>query len=122
MLEDNRFEDDETLYVPEVLQDSCEFHCHRMNKVVPKYPARRIIPPRRHDRQCPPPFLPHYVVLYPPTEVRSIVGVYLVSVKLLNLTVYPCGYVAGQIPHGSLAVLRYDLLFRWRCFCHPRLL
>ena len=114
-------EEDEPLYVPVAMPDSCEFRGQRVHKVVTDSPVRRVIMPHGHDRQRSPSRLPVILGFDPPTEVCSIVGFHLVFVHLLDPSVLPHGYVTGQIPHGPLAILCRYLLLRSRYFLRPRL-
>ena len=117
-LECHRLEDDESLPVLAVLPDSCEVCSQRVDKVTPNSPAQRVRPPRGHDCQGFPAGLTHLVVLDPPTEVRSIVGLHPVSIKLFDPPFFTRGNVPGQIPCGPLYVPRLILLFLCR---HRRL-
>ena len=114
-LEGRFLEDNEPLRVPEALPDSCEFYSQCLEEAAPNSPARRIIPPRGHDRQGSQKFIPRLVFLDPPTEVCSIVGVHPVPIHLPDPSVLPCGHVHCRIPRWNLPVLR--LICRFPCCC-----
>ena len=116
-MEGHRMEDDEPLCIPAALPDSCEFCGQSLDEAAPDSPAWRVIPPCEHDCQGFPAGLPRLVILDPPTEVLSIVGVHPLPVNLYDPPVLPCGNIPGQITCGPLSVQRYVLLFLRRSLC-----
>ena len=114
----HRLEYDEPLRISAVLPDSCEFCGYRLDKVAPNSPARRVIPPRGHERQGCPAGLSCLVILDTPTEVCSIVRVHPVHVYLSEPLVLLCGNASFHIPCGTLSVLRLvRILILRRCLC-----
>ena len=83
-LEDHHLEGDESLSVPAAMPNSCEFRGQRAPESPPHSPTQRILAPRGHDCQRPPPHLPHDVVVYSPIQVLSIIGFHTVSVHRLD--------------------------------------
>ena len=114
-LEVHRLEENEALRIPAVLPDSCEFRVQRLDEAASDSPAQRVIPPLRRDHQVSPVGLSRLVILDPPTEVRSIVGVHPVPVYLPDPPVLPRGHVSQQIPCGPPPVLRIICLPPRRC-------
>ena len=74
-LEDPHLKNNEPLYIPAALPDSCEFRGQSVNKTAPDSPTWRVVPLCGHDGQIFPPYLPVLVVCNAPTEVRFIVVV-----------------------------------------------
>ena len=116
-LEGHQLEEDASLCIPAELPDYCEFCGQHLDESSPESLARRILPPRRHNHQGCPEFLPLLIVLDPPTEVRSIVGVNPFPVYLPDTPVLPHGYAPRQITHGPLPVRRLVCLFPCCCRC-----
>ena len=103
-LQGHHLKDNEPLPVTVALPDSCYFRGQRVEKSAPESPARRVIPPRGHDLQGFPTGMSRLVVLDPPTEVRSIVGLHPVSINLFDPQILPNGNVPRQISCIPLTV------------------
>ena len=106
VLEGHCLEYDEPLRISSALPDSCEFRGKSLDKEAHNSSTWHVIPPLRHHRQGSPEFLTRLVILDPPTEVPSLVGVHPVFLYLPDLLVLPCGNIPWKITHGPLPVLR----------------
>ena len=99
-LEGRRLEDNKPLRIPMALPDSREFCGQRWEKAASNSPNRRVVPPRGHHCQGSSSGLPRLVGFDPPTEARSIVGVYPFPINTLDPPVLPRGYIPGRSPAG----------------------
>ena len=119
VLQDHQLEDNEPLCILVVLPKLCQFCGQCVHKSASNSATLHVITPCGHDRQRFPSRIPVVVGSHPPTEVQSIVGVYPISINLLDPPVLPRGYVTVKIPQYPLVVFCVYLLLRSRCFRCP---